>query len=60
MDDVEMLVWRSSKLGEGRKSKEPTGLSSVPPKEKRLWLLRRVALRVTSLVEAARGLPVGS
>jgi hypothetical protein len=55
-----MLLWRSSKLAEGRKSKDPVELSSAPPKEKRLWLLRRVALRVTSLVEATRGLAVGS
>lgn len=60
LEDVEMLLWRSSKLGEGKKSKDPVGLSSAPPKEKRLWLLRRFALRVTSLVEATRGLAVGS
>jgi hypothetical protein len=58
--DEDMLLWRSSKLGDGRKSKEPLGLSSIPPKEKRLWLLRRLALRVVSLVEPARGLDVGS
>lgn len=34
--DDEMLLCKSSKLGEGRKSNEPLGLSSMPPKEKRL------------------------
>lgn len=60
-DEVEMLLWRSSKLGEGRKSYEALDLSSNPPKEKRLWLLRTLELRpAVSLVDPARGRDVGS
>jgi hypothetical protein len=63
LDETEMLLWRSSKLGDGRKSKDPVdnfASSSIVPKEKRLWLLRSVALGGASLVEPARGLAVGT
>lgn len=37
-----MLLWRSSKLGEGKKSSDPAAFASglYPPKEKREWLFR--------------------
>jgi hypothetical protein len=63
LDETEMLLWRSSKLGDGRKSKDPVDnfvLSSMVPKENRLWLLRSVALGGASLVEPARGLTIGT
>lgn len=48
------LLWRSSKLTEGKKSKDPVGSSTaveeVPaalrPKEKREWLLEAEALSI--------------
>lgn len=53
-----MLLWRSSKLGEGRNSKEPVVLFSSAVglllKEKREWLLRVEVLRVDELPEATR------
>lgn len=59
-DAVAILLWRSSKLGEGKKSKEPLKFSSAgwyPPKEKREWLLAAEALSVVgSRTDAARGL----
>jgi hypothetical protein len=55
-----MLLWRSSKLGEGRNSKVPVEVefSSAAGgllNEKRGWLLRVDALRVGSFPEATRG-----
>lgn len=58
-----MLLWRSSKLGEGRNSKVPVEFSFVGtvavPKEKREWLLRVDALSVGSLPDVTCGLAVG-
>lgn len=50
------LLWRSSKLTEGRNSKEPLGSSTLPdaafrPKEKREWLLDDDAWSIGSVDE---------
>ena len=57
-----MLLCRSSKLGDGRKSREPVVLSllkSCPPNEKREWLFLDEAFNVVPFSAVTRVLALG-